>query len=172
MFTNQEAEYLLKLPKFIYEKDRKLLEKRFNEPFIWNIQFGLIAKDEENIYDFIWGIWQSEKNLLKMSLHHQDDETKTGLFRIDYNSGHINPAKLTDKVPKKFHPFAGKRFSIKEHHVHYHVEGYKSLAWALPIAFDNFPYKNLYASNILDIVSEFGNFINLQTKLFINKKLL
>ena len=74
-------------------------------------------------------------------MHHQDDETKMGLFRVDYNSGHNNPSELTDKVPQKFHPFVGKHFSINEHHVHYHVEGYKSLAWALPIAEDSFPAK-------------------------------
>ena len=172
MITNQEADYLLELPKFIIENDEKLLIKRFNEPFLWDIQFDLIAENKENVYELIWNIWQSDKNHIKMSLHHQDNETKTGLLRIDYNSGHINPIKLTDKVPQKFHPFVGKRFSINEHHVHYHVEGYKSLAWALPIAFDIFPYKDLDVNNIMEIVKEFGLTINLQTKLLINKKLL
>jgi len=172
MITNQQADFLFLLPKYIVEDDTKLITKRFNQPTIWDIRFNLIGEDDGDAYDFIWEIWQSEKNWFKMSLHHQDNETKTGLFRVDFNSGHNNPVNITDKVPSKFHPFIGKHFSINENHVHYHVEGYKSLAWALPITNDSFPLKDICDKNIVDIVEAFGRTINLQTKLLINRRLL
>lgn len=132
----------------------------------------MIGENNGDAFEFIWEIWQSQKNTIKMSLHHQDDETKMGLFRVDYNSGHNNPAELTGSVPDKFHPYVGKHFAVNEHHVHYHVEGYHSLAWALPIADDNFLHKDMTEQNIVEIVEEFGKNINLQTKLLINRRLL
>ena len=172
MITNQEAEFLLLLPKYIVETDRKLETKQFDQPAIWDMRFILIGENNGDAFEFLWEIWQSPKNTIKMSLHHQDEETKTGLFRVDYNSGHINPAELTVNVPPKFHPFVGKHFSIEEHHVHYHVEGYKSLAWALPIDNDDFPHKNMNNQNMVEIVEEFASTINLQTNLLINRRLL
>ena len=172
MITNQQAEFLLTLPKFIVENETKLNSKPFDQPAIWDMRFLLIGESNGDAFEFLWEIWQSSKNTIKVSLHHQDEESKTGLFRVDYNSGHNNPAELTANVPAKFHPFVGKHFSINEHHVHYHVEGYKSLAWALPIANDDFPHKNMNEQNIVEIVEEFAKAINLQTNLLINRRLL
>ena len=172
MITNQEAEFLLSLPKFIIENDSKLETKQFDQPSFWNIRYNLIGENNGDAFEFLWEIWQSQKNTIKLSLHHQDDETKMGLFRVDYNSGHNNPAELTESVPSKFHPFVGKHFSINEHHVHYHVEGYHSLAWALPITNDDFMYKEMSEQNIVEIVEKFGKTINLQTQLLINRRLL
>ena len=172
MITNQQANFLLRLPKYIVEDVTKLKIKQFDQPAIWDIRFMLIGENNGDTFEFLWKIWQSPKNTIKMSLHHQEEETKTGLFRVDFNSGHINPAELTANVPVKFHPFVGKYFSIKEHHVHYHVEGYKSLAWALPINNDDFPYKNMNEQNIVEIVEEFARTINLKTQLLINRRLL
>ncbi len=160
MITNQQAEYYLSLPKHIVENDVELPKKQFDQPTIWDMRFFLIGKDNGDAYEFLWEIWQSPKNTLKMSLHYQDEETKLGVFRVDFNSGHNNPAELTANVPSKFHPFVGKHFTINEHHVHYHVEGYESLAWALPIKNDNFPHKNLTEQNIVEIVEEFAKTIN------------
>jgi len=160
MITNQQAEFLLSVPKFIIENDTKLARKQFDQPFLWNERFYLIGEHEGEIFEFLWSIWQSPKNTIKICLHNQDDETKMGLFRVDFNSGHNNPAELTELVPAKFHPFVGKHFSITEHH------------WALPIANDDFPHKDLSEQNIVDIIEEFGKTINLQTKLLINRRLL
>lgn len=172
MITNQQAELMLSLPKYIVEGDTKLETKNFDQPVLWDSRFYVIGEHNGDVFEFLWVIWQSPKNTLKMSLHHQDEETKMGLFRVDFNSGHNNPQELTEKVPVKFHPFVGKHFSINEHHVHYHVEGYYSLAWAIPIANDDFPHKDLSGKNIVEIVEEFGKTINLQTKLLINRRLL
>ena len=172
MITNQQADFLLSLPKYIVENDVKLTQKRFNQPSIWDMRFLLIGESNGDAFEFLWEIWQSTKNTIKMSLHYQDEETKTGLFRVDFNSGHNNPAELTAIVPAKFHPFVGKHFSINEHHVHYHVEGFKSLAWALAIENDNFPHKNMTEQNVVEIVEDFAKTINLQTKLIINRRLL
>lgn len=172
MITNQQAELLLALPKYIVESDTKLETKTFDQPAFWNERFFLIGEHNGDAFEFLWEIWQSQKNTIKMSLHHQDDETKMGLFRVDFNSGHNNPAELTESVPSKFQPYVGKHFSINEHHVHYHVEGYHSLAWAIPIASDDFQHKDLTENNIVEIVEEFGKTINLQTTLLINRRLL
>lgn len=172
MLSNQQADLLLSIPKHIVEGEAKLDMKELNEPILWDERFTLIGEHEEDVYIFIWELWQSSKNLLKLSLHHQDDETKTGILRIDFNGRHINPAVLADFVPAKFRPFVGKHFSTNEHHVHYHVDGYGPLAWALPITNDNFPLKTISRQNIVEIIEEFGNTINLQTKLFFNRRLL
>ncbi len=172
MITNQQAIFLLRLPKYIVVDATKLKIKQFDQPTIWDIRFMLIGESNGDAFEFLWEIWQSPKNTIKMSLHHQEEETKTGLLRVDFNSGHNNPTELTANVPAKFHPFVGKHFSINEHHVHYHVEGYKSLAWALPINNDDFPHKNMNEQNIVEIVEEFAKTINLQTKLLINRRLL
>lgn len=172
MITNQQAELLLSSPKHIVENDRKIETKKFDQPTLWDMRFLLIGEYESDVFEFLWEIWQSPKNTIKMSLHHQDNETKMGLFRVDYNSGHNNPHELTDNVPDKFHPYISKHFSINEHHVHYHVEGYTSLAWALPIADDAFIHKDMTGQNIVEIVEEFAKTINLQTQLLINRRLL
>ena len=67
------------------------------------------------------------------------------MIRVDYNSGHRNPTTLSNLVPKKFHPYVGKYFTNDEHHVHYHVQGYKPLAWAIPLSDDTFEIKSLNA---------------------------
>ena len=172
MITNQQAVFLLSIPKFIIEKEIHLKEKEIEQPTFWDKTFILEGLINGDSYEFLWKIWQSDKNLLKMSLHHQEEVTKTGLFRVDYNSGHNNPDTITELVPDKFHLFAGKHFSINEHHIHYHVEGYKTLAWALPIENDPFPHKDFSDQNIVDIIESFSKKINLQTNLVINRGLL
>lgn len=172
MLTNQEAEFLLTIPKHIIENNVEVKSKEMIQPSIWDECLWLSGKANGELYDFRWTIWQSERNLLKMNLHHQEEELKTGLFRVDYNSGHNNPPTLSDSVPQKFHPFVGKHFSINEHHIHYHVEGYKTLAWALPIENDPFPYKEFSDQNIVDVIESFGKVINLHTNLIISRGLL
>jgi hypothetical protein len=82
MITNQEADFLLSLPKHIIENESKIETKQFDQPSFWNIRFNLIGENNGDAFEFLWEIWQSQKNTIKMSLHHQDEETKMGLFRV------------------------------------------------------------------------------------------
>lgn len=58
---------------------------------------------------------------------------------------------------------------LKENHIHYHVEGYKSAAWALPIDDDDFAIKELdfanYNATVIKILEELSKVINLETKI-------
>lgn len=99
------------------------------------------------------------------------------MLRIDYNSGHKNPEVISEFLPEKFHPFAGKCFSNDEHHIHYHVQGYKSLAWAIPLANDEFEIKDLddgaeFNTTFARIIKSFAKIVNVETEITVNTLLL
>lgn len=124
--------------------------------------------------DFLLEIQQSKKNSIRVSFHYQENDSKMGLLRVDYNSGHKNPEEVSNLLPEKFHPYAGKYFSNSEHHIHYHVEGYKSLAWAIPLVADDFEIKELdpgqsFNSTLVEILQLFVKVINLETKIIVNE---
>ncbi|GHT38746.1 hypothetical protein AGMMS49965_03020 [Bacteroidia bacterium] len=174
--TNEQSQYLLSLPKRIVENNNLLNTITINQEFPFNKRFELISeKDDE--FTFLWEIQQSKKNTIRISLHYQENDSKIGLLRIDYNGGHINPETISDSVPEKFHPYAGKEFSNNEHHIHYHIEGYKSLAWAIPLTDDEFEVKELKEGNdfnnsLANAVRLFAKTINIETEITINTLLL
>jgi len=174
--TNEQAEYLLKLPKKVIENETLMDVLIVTQEFPFNARFELISqKDAE--FSFLLEIQQSKKNSIRVSFHHQENESKTGLLRVDYNSGHKNPEDISDHVPEKFHPFAGKYFTNDEHHIHYHVQGYKSLAWALPLIVDEFAIKELntgsdFNSTFEDVLKLFAKTVNIETEISVNKLLL
>jgi 5-hydroxyisourate hydrolase-like protein (transthyretin family) len=174
--TNEQAEYLLKLPKKIVQKDMLLDKLIIDQKFPFDARFELVSeKDDE--FTFLWEIHQSKKNCIRVSFHQQENDSKTGLLRVDYNSGHKNPEVATEHVPEKFHPFVGKCFSIKEHHIHYHVQGYKSLVWAVPLSIDEFEIKELNDSTdfnvtFANIIKLFAKTVNIETDIKINTLLL
>jgi hypothetical protein len=172
MFTDKQLEVMMKMPKLIIEDDKRVDSLEINQPSIWGHSYVLEGNSGDEVVMFRWVIWQSKKRHLKLSLHHQEEEANVGLFRIDYNSGHNNPPVVSHELPEKFHSFAGKRFSVDEHHVHYYVKGYKPLVWALPIINDPFPYKNIDRNNMVDIIEAFADAINLKTRLLINRGIL
>ena len=56
-------------------------------------------------------------------------------------------------------------FDYHEHHIHYYVEDYKPLAWAIPLADDEFPIKDITTTtDIFPVIQEFAVRINLKTK--------
>jgi 5-hydroxyisourate hydrolase-like protein (transthyretin family) len=139
------------------------------------LRLTLISTDEE--FTFLWQIWLSEKDALKVSLHHQDSGTNLGLLRVDFNSGHQNPESANEYVPEKFLPYTNKHFTLKEHHIHYHVQTYESLAWAVPLSDDDFEIKELgrgpsFAADFDRTIRQFAKAINLQTKLTFEASLL
>jgi hypothetical protein len=173
--TNEQAQYLLDLPKKIVENNKVLNSITINQAFPFNKRFELIAESDDE-FTFLWEIKQSTKNTIRISLHYQENDSKTGLLRIDYNGGHTNPEIVSDTVPEKFHPFVGKIFSNDEHHVHYHVQGYKSLAWAIPLTVDGFEIKELietdFNNRLASAIQLFAKTINIETGIIINTLLL
>jgi len=117
-------------------------------------------------------IKESEKKSLKISLHHQDNSTQNGLLRIDYNSRHLNPAEITPSVPDVFIPYAGLWLDEYAGHIHYVVNGYKPLAWAIPLEADNFPVKELTGRlDYAKTLKAFFDKINLKTNITFNHQL-
>lgn len=174
--TNTQAEYLLNLPKRVVENGTLLDKLTINQKFPFNARFELISeKDDE--FTFLWEIQQSKKNSIRVSFHYQENDSKTGLLRVDYNSGHKNPEVISEFLPEKFHPYAGKCFSNDEHHIHYHVQGYKSLSWAIPLTMDGFEIKKLrygtdFNTTFVDIIKLFAKTVNIETEITVNTLLL
>ena len=174
--SNEQAEYMLKLPKKIVENDQLLVQLTIDQEFPFNKRFELVSeKDDE--FTFLWEIQQSKKNSIRVSFHHQENDSKTGLLRVDYNSGHKNPENISGQLPERFHPYAGKDFSNDEHHIHYHVHGYKSLAWAIPLNEDEFEIKELndgadFNNTFAGIIKQFAKTVNIETVITINTLLL
>jgi hypothetical protein len=172
--TNEQADYLLKLPKKILNKEGNLLPQiTINQKYPFYERFELLSeKDDE--FSFFWQIKQSSKNTLQISLHVQEDDSKTGLLRIDYNGGHTNPQIINKYVPERFHMYAGKQ--LTESHVHYYVQGYQPLAWAIPLEKDDFAVKEISGNNfnttLTEIIKLFAKTINIETVININTLLL
>ena len=170
--TNEQAEELIGLKKTIIQNGIEQESVTIEQTFPMNLRFELISKEDDE-YSFLWDITQSSKDSLRISLHFQDDDSKIGLFRVDYNGGHQNPVVGNESLPVIFKPYIGKY--LNESHVHYHVEGYKTLAWALPISETNVKIKevdNNRNQQIMDAILDFANLINIETNITINPMLL
>ena len=173
--TNEQAEYLLMLPKKVLKGNDLLSQMTVNQKFPFQERFELLSeKDDE--FSFLWEINQSAKNSLRISLHLQENESKIGLLRIDFNGGHTNPEIINEFVPERFHQYAGKYFTNDEHHIHYHVQGYKSLSWAIPLVDDDFEIKTIDSEDINESLKEviilFAKAVNIETIITINTLLL
>jgi hypothetical protein len=130
-FMNVElADYLIGLEKYIVENGELINSKAILIESPINIKFNLVAKDDPD-QAFLVDINESEKKALKITLHHQDDTTQNGLLRIDYLSRHKNPVDILDSVPERFRPFAGIFLDEYPGHIHYIVDGYSPLKWAI-----------------------------------------
>lgn len=174
--SNEQAEYLLKLPKKIVDKDTLLDALTINQEFPFDQRYELVSeKDDE--FTFLLEIQQSKKSSIRISFHHQENDSKTGLLRVDYNSGHKNPEEINEFLPQKFHTYAGKYFTNNEHHIHYHTQGYKSLAWAIPLTDDEFDIKEItddgnFNNTFADAIKLFAKTINIETNIQVNTLLL
>jgi len=165
--TNEQADYLLRLPKKITGKKGDLLPQITISPkFPFSERFELLSeKDDE--FSFLWQIKQSSKNTLQISLHFQEDDSKIGLMRIDYSGGHTNPQTITENVPERFHPYVGKQ--LMQSHIHYYVQGFPMLAWAIPLSDDEFEIKEIcendFYATLVDVIKTFAKTINIETEI-------
>ena len=173
--TSEQAEYLLKLPKKVLCGDDLLSKMTINQKYPFQERYELLSESDAE-FSFLWEIKQSSKNSLRVNLHIQENDGKIGLLRVDYNSGHINPETINEFVPEKFHQYAGKTFTTDEHHIHYHVQGYKSLAWAIPLIDDDFEIKSIeekdFNIKLRDVIIIFAKTANIETAITINTLLL
>jgi hypothetical protein len=173
--TNEQADYLLKLPKKIVIEGKLLPEITINQCFPFRERYELVSETDDEC-SFLWEVKQSAKNMLRISLHFQENDSKIGLLRIDFNGGHKNPETINEYVPEQFRKYAGKEFSHGEHHIHYHIQGYKSLAWAIPLNDTDFEIKTISDDNcniaLANIVKSFAKTVNIQTVITFNTLLL
>lgn len=176
MLTYEESLRLLNMAKRVRRKDGSLagsleidLKSRLD------MKIDLVAEDD-SAYVFQWVIRQSPKDSLKMSLHLMDGDSKEGVFRVDYNASHLNPKECRPELPEVFVPYIGRQFAMDEHHVHYQVEGYRSLAWALPIAetgIDKQEIRTDQASiDMAEAIESFAKFAHIDVKFIILPTLL
>lgn len=118
--------------------------------------------EEEPDYLFLLEISRSAKNNLKITLHFQEDNSKIGLLRVDYSGKHKNPHEIKRSLLDRF---AAKWFDYREHHIHYYVESYNQLAWAIPSVDNDFPVKSVTnANDIFPATIAFARKINLKTE--------
>ena len=166
----ESANYLLSLDKYIIEGDKQIKSKQLNLESPLKLRLNLVAQDDPGQV-FLVDITESDKKALKISFHHQDDAAQYGLLRVDFYSRHKNPVEILDTVPENFRQFAGIFLDDFAGHIHYVVNGYSSLAWAIPLEHDDFSVKDI--ENIDDITSvtvmeAFFDKINLKTTLQYN----
>lgn len=161
--TVELADYLIGLDKYIVQ------DGETDKPFLLNIEYPmdfqlLLYTPDDLDQNLMIDVKESEKKSLKISLHHQDNSTQNGLLRVDFYSRHLNPANLIPTVPEKFKPFAGLWLDNYNGHIHYVVDGYKPLAWAIPLDADDFPVKELIKrEDYINALKAFFDKINLKT---------
>ena len=136
MFSNELAKKLIKLPKTIVGGGTTNINLSAEKS-----RLKLIALEEPE-YEFLFEITSNRKITFKITFHNQENNTKEGLIRIDYKGGHKNPESLNEYVPEFVKPYLGHYFQ-NESHVHIYVEGFKDLAWAVPLSVYDFPVLNI-----------------------------
>ncbi|MDT0293969.1 DUF6978 family protein [Mesonia ostreae] len=166
MLTNQEAKYLLDLEKVLTNPNQTIdLSKKKN-------RLELISHQDSD-YEFWVEITTNQKIILKTSIHHLESNSFVGLLRIDFKGGHHNPANILPSLPDFLIPYADKWFDPTESHIHIYVEGYKPLAWAIPLTDSDFPIKDItHASDLSDLIINFARRINLKSLINIQQAIL
>jgi hypothetical protein len=166
MLTNQEAKYLLELEKVLLNPNQTIdLSKKKN-------RLELISHQDSD-YDFWVEITTNQKIILKTSIHHLESNSYVGLLRIDYKGGHHNPANIESTLPEILIPYADKWFEPTESHMHIYVEGYKDLAWAIPLTDIDFPIKDIsQPTDLSDLIINFAHRINLKSLINIQQAIL
>ncbi|UAM96840.1 hypothetical protein K8354_10925 [Polaribacter litorisediminis] len=166
MLTNQEAKYLLGLEKVLTNPNHTIdLSKKKN-------RLELISHQDSD-YEFRVEITTNQKIILKTSIHHLESNSFVGLLRIDFKGGHHNPANILPSLPDFLIPYADKWFDPTESHIHIYVEGYKPLAWAIPLTDSDFPIKDItHPSDLSDLIINFARRINLKSLINIQQAIL
>lgn len=165
MFSNELAYKLINLPKMIVGGETTInISNEKN-------RITLINHDEPE-YEFILEISSHRKITFKISLHHQENNTKEGLIRVDFKGGHKNPETITEFVPENVKKYLGYFFQ-NEPHIHIYVEGYKNLAWAIPLKDYNFPVLDIKnTDDFIVAINAFTKEINIVTPFLIQNTIV
>lgn len=171
MMTVTAANYLLALDKFIEIDEQQVNNLDIELGNTVRLRWKLISPaDTDQV--FLVDIKESEKKQLAISLHHQDDDSKGGLLRIDYHSRHRNPENVLSGVPANFAQYAGQYLDNYSGHIHYVIDGYAPLAWAIPLDDDPFPFKDVQnLGDVASVIRAFCQKINLRTTLNITTQM-
>jgi len=170
MITSKQALYLIDLPKKIVENELVVPSKLIVQDVPFAVRINLLSEQDDE-YSFLLEVSQSKRKSLKLTLHLQENEAHYGLVRIDFNGRHKNPEIATENLPLEFVPFAAAWLDEFPGHIHYVVDGYKPLAWAIPLEKDPFPIKEIQTFD--DITNAFLAFcrrINIQTKITVREQ--
>lgn len=166
MFTNQEAKYLLELEKTLNKPDQVVdLKNKTNT-------LELISYQDTD-YKFRLDITSNQKIILKTSIHHMESKSFVGLLRIDFKGGHHNPSAILESLPEFLKPYTDKWFEPSEPHIHFYVEGYKPLVWAVPLEDTDFPVKHITKQrDLIELITNFAERINLKSKINIQQSIV
>lgn len=163
--TAEMADYLLNLDKLVVVNGQQLHHHTLALDYPLNFRLALESPDDDN-QSLLVSVFESPKAVLKVSLHHQDETSHLGILRLCYGGRHKNPEAILPTLPLKFHNHAGKWLEKDAPHMHYVVDGYPELAWALPLHDDEFPVKTLdHRDNINRVLLAFFKKINLKTEI-------
>lgn len=134
----------------------------------------ILTNTEGLKHEFVLDVKQSEKFGIRLNFQMMDD-MNWGLARLDYNSNHKNPDIMTDDVPVIFHSHVSELF-VGKAHLHYHVDGYPQLAWALPLDETEITTKDVAEDDMIqgfvDAFQSFVAYINVKTRIVINKMVI
>lgn len=164
MLTQEQIHYLVALPKEI--EGNNSVNLGYNK-----IRINLFSPEDDE-WKFIVEINRSKKSQLRISLHHQENNTKIGLLRIDYSSGHTNPEIANDFVPDFLKPYANEQIDMP--HIHFQVDSYKDLAWAIPLTdYKEFDVLEIITSeDYSNAIIAFANKVNIITKFTIQQAII
>lgn len=176
--TFKEVQDLIAKPKKLVADDGHLIDSYYleqNVPF--NVELNLTDTETRKL-KFRINVTQSQKVGYKISFHMMDTNGYIGLSRLDINGlAHTNPKEVTDKVPNFLKPHASER--IDTSHLHFYVEDYETLAWALPLVdVNNENIKDISTTTTnlsVDIVKAlrgFLSYVNVKTEITVNPALL
>ena len=169
--TVELAEYLIGLDKYVVQNGEIVNTLFIDIQFPMNFRLTLSAPDDLD-QNLLVDVKESEKKSLKISIHHQDISTQNGLLRIDYNGRHFNPIDIIPTVPEIFRSFAGQWLDDYTSHIHYVINGYKPLAWAIALELDEFPVKELSErEDYTRMLNAFFQKINLKTSITFNHQM-
>lgn len=173
--NKDEIDRLLSIEKKVIGSGKDLLDIYTIEqkyPFRERIEIG---SEFDPDVRFLLEINQSSKVNVKMTLHFMENNNKVPLSRIDYYGNHVNPVEVLSSVPEFLKDYAGKFFS-QESHLHYHVDGYRPLAWAMPLSDTDFPIKNIGVkdinANFAKAIMEYANLVNIKTRINVQTMIL
>lgn len=159
----QQIAYLINLPKNIVESSTLLEQKSILLRSPFQERYPLLSQEDQDSSFFV-EVYQSSKNLLKVTFHFQEDNASYGLLRVDYGGRHKNPETANEHVPEVFLPYCGQLLDVP--HIHYAVPSYGPLKWAVPLEKDGFAVESISSSSeISDALSAFFIRINVQTQI-------